>query len=362
VLFFLLYPLKDLWFGFNVFKYLTFRAGMATVTSFVLCIWLGPIIIEWLRSLKMGQYVRKEHVEKLDGFLKTKQGTPTMGGVIIILSVCVSAILWCRLDNSLVLLLLFGMLWLGMIGFMDDMMKIRNKSAKGIRSMTKIVGQTVVALIIGVYVVCDKHIGTELYLPFVKNSVANLGLLYIVFAWLVIVGASNAVNLTDGLDGLAIGCMVFVSLTYALISYIVGNAFVSGYLNVFYLAGAGELTPFCGAMVGAGLGFLWFNSHPASVFMGDTGSLSLGGTIAIISVFLKKEFLLLLVGGIFALESLSVILQVASFRLRGKRIFLMSPIHHHFQLKGWPESKITIRFWIISAILALLALTAIKAQ
>ncbi|MBF0216523.1 MAG: phospho-N-acetylmuramoyl-pentapeptide-transferase [Candidatus Omnitrophica bacterium] len=362
MLFFLLYPLRDLWFGFNVFKYLTFRASMATVTSFVLCIWLGPIMIEWLKTLKLGQYVRNQHVEKLDDFLTTKKGTPTMGGAIIIFSVCVSAILWCRLDNALVLLLLFGMLWLGMIGFMDDLTKIRNKSAKGIRSMTKIVGQTVVALIIGLYVVSDKHMGTELYLPFIKNSVANLGILYIVFAWLVIVGASNAVNLTDGLDGLAIGCMIFVSLTYALMSYIAGNAVVSGYLNVFYLPGAGELTPFCGAMVGAGLGFLWFNSHPASVFMGDTGSLSLGGTIAIISVFLKKEFLLLLVGGIFVVESLSVILQVASFKLRGKRIFLMAPIHHHFQLKGWPESKITIRFWIISAILALLALAAIKAQ
>jgi len=360
VLYHLLFQLRDLWFGFNVFKYITFRASMAALTAFIICVVIGPVIIKWLKDFKIGQYVRKEHVDELLDFHAAKEGTPTMGGLLVIFSVLFSVLLWCRLDGILVYLVMGSMLWLGGIGFLDDYIKLRDKSAKGLQGMTKLLGQTVLALIIGIFVVFYKPVGTELYVPFLKNSVLNLGLLYIAFVWLVIVGTSNAVNLTDGLDGLAIGCTTFVCLTLSVMAYVTGNAVMSGYLNVFYLPGAGELTVFLAALVGAGLGFLWYNGHPASVFMGDTGSLALGGTIATIAVLLKKEFLLLIIGGIFVMESLSVMLQVASYKLRKKRIFLMSPIHHHFQIKGWPESKITIRFWIISAILALLGLASLK--
>ncbi len=357
-----LFPLRDLWFGFNIFKYISFRASMAAVTSFIICMVFGPVIIKWLKQLKIGQYVRKKHVGDLEEFLRSKEGVPTMGGLLIILSVVISSLLWCRIDNDFVILVLGGMVWLGIVGFLDDYIKLRSRSAKGLQAFTKLAGQTVLALIIGFFVIRNSGLGGDLYFPFIKKAVINLGIFYIIFIWFVIVGASNAVNLTDGLDGLAIGCTLFVAMTYAIMSYVTGNAVISDYLYVFYLPGAGELTCFCAAMVGAGLGFLWFNGHPATVFMGDTGALSLGGSIAIISVLLKKEVLLLIVGGIFVMESMSVVLQVLSYRTSGKRIFLMAPIHHHFQLKGLPESKITIRFWIISAILALLGMASLKVR
>ncbi len=357
-----LYPLRELWFGFNVFKYITFRASMAAVTSFLICVVFGPFIIKSLRKLKIGQYVRKEHVDDIYHLHKHKEGTPTMGGLLILIAVLVSSLLWCRLDNDYVIMVMAGMVWLGVIGFIDDYIKLKNKSAKGIAGVTKIAGQVVLALIIGVFVIKNSAIGTGLYVPFLKNAVANLGMFYILFVLIVIVGASNAVNLTDGLDGLAVGCVVFISLTYAVISYVTGNANLARYLQVFYLPGAGELAVFCAALAGAGLGFLWFNSHPASIFMGDTGSLALGGTIAIISVLIKKEVLLVITGGVLVAEALSVILQVLSFKIRKKRLFLMSPIHHHFQVKGWHESKITIRFWIIAAILALLSMMTLKVR
>ncbi|MCK4852228.1 MAG: phospho-N-acetylmuramoyl-pentapeptide-transferase [Candidatus Omnitrophica bacterium] len=357
-----LFPLRDLWFGFNVFRYITFRASMAAVTSFAICIVFGPLIIRWLRQLNIGQYVRKQHVDDLSEFHRTKEGIPTMGGILIMVSVIVSSLLWCRLDNDLVILVLGGMVWLGVVGFVDDCIKLRNKSAKGLAAFTKLAGQTVLALIIGLFIIRNSGMGSDVYLPFIKKAVINLGPFYVLFAWLVIVGSSNAVNLTDGLDGLAIGCMLFVAVTYAIMAYVTGNAVISRYLHIFHLPGSGELTCFCAALVGAGLGFLWFNGHPATVFMGDTGALSLGGSIAIISVLLKKEVLLFIVGGIFVMESMSVIIQVMSFKIRKKRVFLMSPIHHHFQIKGWPESKITIRFWIISAILALLGMASLKVR
>ena len=362
MLYHLLYPLKDLWFGFNIFKYITFRASMAAIMSFVLTLIVGPYIIKALRTLELGQYVRKEHVDGLYDLHKHKEGTPTMGGLMVLVSVLVSVLLWCRLDNDFVLLALGGMVWLGAIGLTDDLLKIKNKSAKGVRGMTKIIGQVVLALIVGVFVINNNHIGTGLFVPFMKNALCNLGLLYIIFSLFVIVGASNALNLTDGLDGLAIGCVAFISITYAVMAYITGNVDMSKYLHVFYLSGAGELSVFCSAIAGASLGFLWFNCHPASIFMGDTGSLSLGGTIAIISIMLKKEILLVIAGGVLVIESLSVILQVLSFKTRKKRIFLMSPIHHHFQIKGLHESKITIRFWIISALLALLSMATLKVR
>ena len=357
-----LYSLKDLWFGFNIFRYITFRASMAAVTSFAICVIFGPMIIRHLRRLEIGQYVRKEHVGGLYALHKDKEGTPTMGGILIIIAVLSASVLWCRLDNDYVLLALGGMVWMGLIGLADDMLKLRNKSSKGVQAVTKLAGQALLALIVGLFVIHTKAIGPGLYVPFLKNAVANLGVFYIFFVLLVVVGASNAVNLTDGLDGLAIGCVTFITVTYAIISYVTGHAGLSKYLQVFYLPGSGELTVFCAALTGAGLGFLWFNSHPATIFMGDTGSLSLGGALAIVSVLIKKEILLVIAGGVLVAESMSVILQVLSFKLRKKRLFLMSPVHHHFQIKGWHESKITVRFWIIAAILALLSMATLKVR
>ncbi|MBD3295760.1 MAG: phospho-N-acetylmuramoyl-pentapeptide-transferase [Candidatus Omnitrophica bacterium] len=362
MLYHLLYPLKDLWFGFNVFRYITFRAALAGFTSFIICLIFGPLLIKWLRELRAAQYVRKEHVDGLRDFNSAKEGTPTMGGVLMIVAVLISSLLWCLLDNDYVLLCLGGMIWLGIIGFVDDCIKIRNRNATGIRGITKLAGQMILALIVGLFVAADGSIGTGLYLPFIKNAVANLGMLYIIFVLLVIVGASNALNLTDGLDGLATGCVIFITLTLAIMSYITGHVDISGYLNVFYLPGAGEVTVFCSALMGAGLGFLWYNSYPASVFMGDTGSLSLGGTVAIVSVLIKKEFLLFLVGGVLVAEALSVIIQVFSFKVFGRRVFLMSPLHHHFQLKNLHESKITVRFWIVAAILVMLSMATLKVR
>ena len=360
MLYHILYPLRDLWFGFNVFKYITFRAGMAAITAFILCIILGPIIINILKELRIGQYVRKDYVDGIKDHQKTKEGVPTMGGLMIIIAVVISTILWCRLDNDYVILALGGIVWLGAVGFMDDAMKLKSKSDKGIRALTKIIGQTSLALIVGIFVLKNPRLGTELYVPFLKYPLADLGILYLFFVWLVIVGSSNAVNLTDGLDGLAIGCTMFVALTYSVMAYVTGNLIMSKYLNIFALPGAGELTCFTAALVGASLGFLWFNSHPATVFMGDTGSLAIGGSIGIVSVLLKKEVLLLIVGGIFVMEAASVIVQIISYKVFKKRVFRMSPIHHHFQMVGWAESKITIRFWIISVILALLGLASLK--
>lgn len=360
--YYLLYPLKDLWFGFNVFRYITFRAGMAAFTSFLFCVVAMPFFIECMRALKAGQYVRTEHVGVIYDLHKHKQGTPTMGGLVILTAVIVATILWGRPDNEYVILALGGMTWLGLVGVIDDFLKIRNKSSNGLRALYKMGAQLVLALIVGIFVISNKNLGSDLYLPFFKNALINMGALYILFILVVIAGTSNAVNLTDGLDGLATGCVVFIALTYSVMCYVTGRADISGYLHLLYVPGSGELTIFCAALAGACLGFLWHNGHPATVFMGDTGSLSLGGAIAIVSVLIKKEILLILVGGVLVVETASVILQVLSFKIRGKRIFLMSPIHHHFQKKGWHESKITVRFWIIAAILSLLGLMALKVR
>jgi len=362
VFFHFLYPLKDLWFGFNIFRYITFRASMAAVTSFAICVVFGPAIIRQLKKLEIGQYVRKEHVESLYPLHSQKEGTPTMGGILILIAVMAASVLWCRLDNDYVLLAMGGMVWMGMIGLADDLIKLKNKSAKGVQAATKLAGQALLALIVGLFVIHSKAIGSGLYVPFLKNAVANLGVFYILFVLLVVLGATNAVNLTDGLDGLAIGCVTFITVTYAVISYVTGHAGLSKYLQVFYLPGSGELTVFCAALTGAGLGFLWFNSHPAAVFMGDTGSLALGGSLAVVSVLIKKEILLVIAGGVLVAEALSVIFQVFFFKTRGRRLFLMAPVHHHFQIKGLHESKITVRFWIIAAILALLSMATLKVR
>ena len=362
MLYYLFYPLRDLWFGFNVFRYITFRAAMASLTAFLICLIFGPYIINWLKKLNFGQNIRREHVESLYNLHKHKQGTPTMGGVLIILAITLSTMLWADIRNQYILLTLASFLWLGLVGFTDDYIKVVKKRNLGLTPKMKLLSQALLGIFIALYVMYLTPIPTALSVPFMKNFVLNLGLCYIFFVILVIMSASNAVNLTDGLDGLAIGCTLIAAIAYAILSYVTGNIKFCDYLNIFYLPGSGELAVFCAAMIGAGLGFLWFNSYPANVFMGDTGSLALGGAMGVVAVFIKKELLLFLVGGIFVIEALSVVLQVIWFKTTKKRLFLMSPIHHHFQLLGWAESKITIRFWIIAIVLALLSLATIKLQ
>jgi phospho-N-acetylmuramoyl-pentapeptide-transferase len=360
MLYHLLYPLKEFWFGLNVFQYITFRAAMASITAFLLSVVIGPFIVKKLALLKVEDSPRKSHVENLYELHKHKAGTPTMGGVIIILSLLVSTFLWARLDNRFIILCMISVLWLGIVGFIDDYIKLIKLKSSGLSATAKFTGQLALGIAIALYLYFDPEISTRLYLPFFKHALINLGIVYILFVIAVIVGTSNAVNLTDGLDGLAIGCVSFIALAYSIISYLTGHIKFSGYLNLYYLPGSGELTVFCACLVGSALGFLWFNSYPATVFMGDTGSLPLGGAIGLVSVLIKKEALLFIVGGIFVAEALSVIIQVMSFRISGRRVFLMAPLHHHFQLLGWPESKIIVRFWIVAVILALFGLATLK--
>jgi phospho-N-acetylmuramoyl-pentapeptide-transferase len=362
MLYYLLYPLKDLWFGFNVFRYITFRAAMACLTAFLISVICGPFVISALKKLSFGENIRREYVESLYNLHKHKEGTPTMGGVLIIFAVAASTILWADILDRYVLLPLAIFLLLGLLGFNDDYIKVVKKRNLGLRPLRKLLWQSAIGLFLALAIIAFTDVPTTLYIPFVKNFVVDLGTLYLLFVILVIAGSSNAVNLTDGLDGLATGCAIIVALTYSVLSYIAGHAGFSSYLHIFYLHGAGELSVFCASMVGAGLGFLWFNSHPANVFMGDTGSLAIGGGIGAVAVLIKKELLLLLVGGIFVMEAISVIMQIIWFKATKKRLFLMSPIHHHFQLLGWPESKITIRLWIIAIILALSSLATLKLQ
>lgn len=355
-----LYPLKDLFFGFNVFRYITFRSAGAAITAFLISVIFGNFFIRKLYELKIGQRVRKEECPALYQLHRDKEGTPTMGGILIIFSVFVSLLLWGNLTNKFILLTFFVCIWLGTLGFIDDYIKLTKKSSKGLSISAKLFWQLVLGLILGIVLYLDPSFTTGLSLPFFKNVVVNLGIFYIFFVAVVIIGSSNAVNLTDGLDGLAIGCVSMVALTYGVLSYISGHAKISQYLFTPFIPGAGEMAVFCSCLVGAGLGFLWFNSYPANVFMGDVGSLFLGGSIGAAAVFIKKELLLVIVGGVFVAEAISVILQVASFRLRGKRIFKVAPLHHHYQMLGWVESKVIVRFWIISAILALISLAILK--
>lgn len=356
----LFYPLRDIFFGFNVFKYITFRAAAGAVTAFLISVMLGPFIIGRLKQFKIGQIVRKEEAQGIYEFHKDKEGTPTMGGLFIVLAIILSTILWADLTNKYVLLAIFSTAWLCVVGFVDDYIKLSRNRSKGLTAVSKLMGQVILGLLIGLYIYFDPQIGLNLDVPFFKNLIVDLGLWYIVFSMLVIVGASNAMNLTDGLDGLAIGCAIMIALTYTGLSYVTGNFKISDYLNIIYIPGTGELAIFCATILGASLGFLWFNSHPAEVFMGDCGSLALGGAIGAVSILIKKELLLLLVGGVFVAEAVSVILQVASYRLFKRRIFLMAPLHHHFQMKGWSENKVVVRFWIVGAILALLSLSTLK--
>lgn len=361
MLYYLLYPLREIWFAFNVFKYITFRAALGAVTAFLISIILGPYVIKRLYALKIGEQVRKDkHTVRLSEFHKSKEGTPTMGGLLILIAIVLSTLLWADIFNKYILLVLLSTLWLGTIGLIDDGIKMVKKRSLGLRPLVKLRWQIFLGILVGTILYLDPKFSTALEVPFFKRFVIELGILYILFACIVIIGSSNAVNLTDGLDGLAIGSMIIIALTYTTMSYLSGNFRFSAYLNIFYIPGSGELAVFCAILAGACLGFLWFNSYPATVFMGDTGSLALGGAIGTVAVFIKKELLLLLVGGIYVAEALSVIIQIISFKTTGKRIFLMSPLHHHFQLKGWPENKITVRFWIIGVILALVSLATLK--
>lgn len=359
-MFYFLSQFTDLFSGLNIFRYITFRSGMAAMTTFLICVVFGPYFIRRLSGLKIREITKRKDAPALDQFQHSKEGTPTMGGLIIIGSILISVLLWADMTNRYILLTTFVCIWLTLLGFADDYIKLTKPQGRGIAKRTKMIWQIMIGCFVGAYVYFNPATPPSVTFPFFKDLVINLGIFYLPFVALVVVGTSNAVNLTDGLDGLAIGCVLTVAVTLAILSYIVGHIQFSDYLFVPYVPGAGELTVFCAAIIGASLGFLWFNCHPATVFMGDVGSLPLGGTLGVIAVLIKKEHLLLIAGGIFVVEALSVILQIYSLRWTGKRMFKMSPIHHHFQLSGWRESKIIVRFWIVSVILAMLALTMLK--
>ena len=356
MLYHIFYPLATNVKLFNIFKYLTFRTIYAMITALVVCFVLGPWIIRKLESLQARQVIRTDGPESH----LQKQGTPTMGGVIILAAIVIPTLLWADLTNQYIWITLFITIGYGLIGFVDDYKKVVKKDTKGLSARQKMFWQVLLAGIVTVYLFLKPGFSEELFFPLFKNFHPDLWIWFIPFATIVIVGASNAVNLTDGLDGLAIGPVAINAATYMLFSYIAGHATLSAYLQIPRVVGAGELAVLCGAMVGAGLGFLWYNSYPAEVFMGDVGSLSLGGTLGTIAVLTKQEILLVIVGGIFVVEALSVIFQVGSYKYRGKRIFRMAPIHHHFELKGVAEPKIIVRFWIISIILALVAISTLK--
>src|SRR6187200_3290288 len=351
--------------GLNVFSYVTFRAVAAAVTAFVLSLAFGKIVIRKLIRLRARQPIRgADEVHRLAELHSSKQGVPTMGGVLVIGSVVASSIMWARPDNRFVWLALFSMVYLGALGFVDDYLKVTKKHSGGISGRLKLVFQLILACIVPAVFLTNPLIEVQarsLYLPFFKIPVVpNMGWLTVIFFAFIIVGSSNAVNLTDGLDGLAAGCTITVAFAYALLSYAAGNFRIAEYLQVPFYPFAGELTVVCSALIGAGLGFLWFNCYPAKVFMGDTGSLAIGGMLGVVAICCKQELLLVVVGGVFVIEAVSVILQVLSFKLTGKRFFVMSPLHHHFELTGWKETTVIVRFWILSIIFALLGLATLK--
>ena len=356
MLYHLLYPLHSEFSGFYVFRYITFRAIYATITALIISFIIGPWLIKKLSNLQIGECIRQFGPES---HFK-KAGTPTMGGTLILLAVVIPTLLWVDLRNVYIWITLLTTVGFGAVGFADDWRKIKSKTSDGLSARAKMLWLSGISLIAVLILYNHVSFETTLAFPFFKNLRPELGLFFVPFAVFVIVGAGNAVNLTDGLDGLAIGPSIIAAGTYLLFAYLAGNARLAEYLQISSVQGAGELAIFCGAMIGAGLGFLWFNTYPAQVFMGDVGSLALGGALGTVAVITKHELVLVIVGGIFVVETLSVIFQVASYRLLGKRIFRMAPIHHHFELKGWPEPKIIVRFWIISIILALVALSTLK--
>ncbi len=358
--YYLYYFFYQVWSPLRIFKYITLRAAGAALTSFLLVVLCGPWLIRKLKSFRVGENIRKEECPDLYKIHAHKQGTPTMGGVLIVFSILFSLFVWADIANKYILISSFIAIWLAILGFIDDYIKLKHGRGACMNKRTKLLFQVAAGLVLGIFVYFDPDLSTKLYLPFLKNTSINLGLLYILFVVIVLSGSSNAVNLTDGLDGLAVGSLVFVAVTYSVLCYIIGNAKFSSYLFVSFVPNAAELTVLCAAIVGSCLGFLWFNCYPADVFMGDVGSLSLGGLMGTIAILIKKEVLLLLVGFVFVLEALSVILQVASFKLTKKRILKIAPLHHHFERLGLNEPKIIIRFWIIGAILSFLTLATLK--
>lgn len=355
MLYHLLYPLAAEFGGFNVFRYITFRTGAATLTALCIAFVVGPMLIRRLEELSVGQPIREIGPDHA-----AKAGTPTMGGLLILLSLLVSVLLWSSLDNRLVWIVVGLTCAYGLLGFVDDYRKVTQGSSAGISATTKLFWQTLLALLVALAIYTDPGFDARISVPFFKNFDPYLGWLYIPLATFIIVAASNAVNLTDGLDGLAIGPVMITAGTFLLLAYAAGHAGIADYLAIKPVPGAGHLAIFCGALIGGGLGFLWFNAPPAQLFMGDVGSLALGGALGAIAVVIRQEILLAVVGGIFVIEALSVIVQVASFKLTGRRVFLMAPIHHHFEKLGWAEQKIVVRFWIISIVLGLVALSSLK--
>ncbi len=354
-----LFPLHERLPILNVFRYITFRAACAALTALILSIVLGPVLIRWLRSRQIGQTIREEGPKAH----QAKAGTPTMGGVLINLAIALPTFLFADIESRYVWVALGATLLAMLIGVGDDWRKVARKHNRGLTGRQKLLLQTLVGIGVGaasLWLFDRRPDPTGISFPFLKNVHLELGIAYVVFAAVVVVGSSNAVNLTDGLDGLAIGATLVASATFAILAYIAGHAKVASYLFVPSVPGAGELAVFCAAIVGASLGFLWFNAHPAEVFMGDTGSLALGAALGTVAVLIKQEVLLVLVGGLFVVEAVSVILQVSSFKLTGKRIFRMAPIHHHFELAGWAESKVITRFWIVAILFALFALSTLK--
>lgn len=361
MLYHLLYPLHSEISVFNVFRYITFRSAYAMATALLISFVLGPAIIRALRRMQMYQVIREEGPKTHHA----KAGTPTMGGIIILASIMIPSLLWCNLANRYVQIALITTLWTGAIGFLDDYLRVVKRRPKGLVGRYKLIGQMALGMGLGAFLYWSpiaRDAGTLTSIPFAKGLFINFGVLFILLVALVVTGASNAVNLADGIDGLAIGLSAFCFLAFAGLSYLSGHRVFSDYLNIMYLEGSGELAVYCMAVVGASLGFLWYNAHPAQVFMGDTGSLSLGGSLGVVAVLLKRELLLVIIGGVFVAEALSVMIQVAAFKLTGKRVFKMSPLHHHFELSGWHENKVVVRFWIVGALLVLLSLSTLKLQ
>ena len=351
--------LVDTFSFLNVFKYITFRIGLSVVTSLIIIFLIGNPLINYFSKKQITGPIRQDG--PIDHIIK-KSGTPTMGGLMILIGIIVSTLMWADLTNVYIWIVLFVCTSLGLLGFVDDYLKIKHKNSSGINAKLKFLGQLFFSLVASITLLyfTEHESILNLYFPFFKNLVLNMGLFFIPFGIFVIIGSSNAVNLTDGLDGLATVPVMLVALSFSLICYLVGNTIFSNYLQIQYIPNVGELSIFCGSIVGSCLGFLWYNAPPAKIFMGDTGSLSLGGSIASVAIIVKHEIVLAIVGGLFVLETASVIIQVVSFKLTGKRVFKMAPIHHHFEKKGWAESTVVIRFWIISIILALIGLATLK--
>jgi len=365
MLYHLLVPLRDWFFGFNLLRYITFRGASAAVLALLITFWIGPAMIRWLSRMQIGEAISTTGPTTH----ATKKGTPTMGGTIILIAVLLPTILFARLEQPYILMALLALIWMGLIGLLDDYLKDIRKYPAGLIARRKLAGQISLGLIIGGWLYfwpANPEIRSSISLPFVANGSLDLGFLYIPLVILVITGFSNAVNLTDGLDGLATGLMAIAVLALGVIAYVMGRVDFSDYLNIFYLPGTGELFIFAMALLGACMGFLWFNAKPAEVFMGDTGSLAMGAALGSMAVILKQEILLVLIGGIFVAEVLSVVIQVGYYKLskritgEGRRVFRMAPLHHHFELSGWPESRVVIRFWIMGILLALLSLSTFK--